>query len=66
MRPRSWWSWERPILSASSMMRVFTLGMSMPVSMMVVHTSTSICPSDISVMVALISSWVILPWATGR
>ena len=46
------------------MMRVFTLAMSMPVSMMVVHTSTSISPSDMRVITSPSSSWLILPWAT--
>ena len=41
-RPRSWCSWDRPNRSAFSMIRVLTLGISTPVSMMVVHTSTSI------------------------
>ena len=61
MRPRIWCSWLSPMLSASSMMSVFTLGMSMPVSMMVVHTSTSISPSDMRAMTRLSSPSAILP-----
>ena len=38
-RPRSWWSWARPKRSARSMMIVFAVGTSMPVSMIVEHTS---------------------------
>ena len=51
--------------SASSMMRVFTLGMSTPVSMMVVHTRTEISPAYIRDMTSLICSSVMRPWATA-
>ena len=37
----------------------------MPVSMMVVQTSTSTSPSLIRVMTSFSSSWVIFPWATA-
>ena len=47
------------------MMRVFTLGISMPVSMMVVHTSTSMLPSAIRPMTRLSSPSAILPWAVS-
>ena len=47
------------------MIRVFTLAMSMPVSMMVVHTSTSTSPSDTRVITSPSSSWLILPWPTA-
>ena len=47
------------------MMRVFTLAMSMPVSMMVVQTSMSTSPSDTRVITSFSSSWPILPWPTA-
>ena len=53
------------MLSASSMISVFTLGMSMPVSMMVVHTSTSMSPSAIRPMTRLSSPSDIFPWAVS-
>ena len=62
MRPRIWWSWASPILSASSMMSVFTLGMSMPVSMMVVQTRMSASPSTMACMTEDSSCSVIFPW----
>ena len=37
----SWWSWPSPSMSARSITRVLTVGMSMPDSMIVVHTRTS-------------------------
>jgi uncharacterized membrane protein len=37
--PRSWWSCASPNLSARSMMMVFAVGTSMPLSMIVVHSS---------------------------
>ena len=40
-RPRIWCNWPNPSRSARSTTSVFTMGMSMPDSMMVVHTSTS-------------------------
>ena len=46
------------------MMRVLALGRSMPVSMMVVHTSTFSSPSVIRLITSSMASWVILPWAT--
>ena len=64
MRPRIWWSWARPILSASSMMRVLTLEMSMPVSMMVVHTRMSASPSTMACMTEESSCSLIFPWPT--
>ena len=45
------------------MIKVFTLGMSMPVSMMVVHTSTWISPSAICCITELSSRSAIFPWA---
>ena len=47
------------------MMRVFTLGRSMPVSMMVVHTRMSRVPSAIWLMMSPSCSWSILPWAVA-
>ena len=44
---------------------MLALGMSMPVSMMVVHTRMSTSPSVIWLMTSLMASWVILPWATA-
>ena len=50
--------------SASSMMRVLQLRTSTPVSMRVVHTSTSMSPSSSCCHTLPSCSSVILPWAT--
>ena len=47
------------------MMRVLTLGMSIPVSMMVVHTSTWVWPWVTLSMTADSSLSSIRPWATS-
>ena len=46
------------------MMRVLTLAMSMPVSMMVVHTSTWASPSTICSMTEESCCSLIFPWPT--
>ena len=64
-RPRSWYSWESPILSASWMIMVLTFEISSPVSMIVVDTSTSMSPLINRYMIS--SSWfsLICPWANA-
>ena len=47
------------------MIRVFTLGMSMPVSMMVVHTSTWVSPLTTLSMTEESMFLSICPWATA-
>ena len=64
-RPRSWCSWARPMRSASSMMRVFTFGMSMPVSMMVVQTRICVSPVTMRSMTVESCSSFIWPCATS-
>ena len=62
-RPRSWYSWDRPIRSASWIIMVLALGISSPVSIMVVDTSTSISPLMKSAMIRSSSCSLICPWA---
>jgi len=59
--PRSWWSWERPKRSASTMSIIEAFGTSIPTSMTVVETRMSISPRLKRCIVSSFSSDFIRP-----
>src|SRR5206468_12140037 len=56
IRPRSWWSWERPKRSACSINISVAFGTSIPTSITVVETRTWISPALKRRMIASFSS----------